>query len=72
VIDRLAKLIAFDPNAAGRITLGIAINEKRPLFSHGQTRGQIYGGGCLPYAAFLVRDRNYTRHWICRMRSEAI
>jgi len=38
--------------------LRITVNQEGSLFRNCQTCGEVYGGRCLPYSAFLVGDRD--------------
>ena len=49
-------------DAAGRIRLGIGVNEQRWPFRRGEGRGDIDGRGGLAHATLLVGDRDNSAH----------
>ena len=64
VIEGRAVGVLGHPDPAGRVTLGVGIDQKRPSLGDGEGSSQVYGSGSLPYPAFLVCDRDDSRH--CR------
>jgi hypothetical protein len=58
VIERVAGGILREADSGGRVCLGVAVDEKCRLFGGREARGQVDGGRCLAYSAFLIRHRD--------------
>ena len=49
--------------SGGQVALGIKVDGENPLLGHGQTRGQVDGGGGLAHATLLICYCDHAGHW---------
>jgi hypothetical protein len=69
VVDVRPVLAVLDPQATGRIALGIDVDHQRLLLGDRQRRAEVDGRGGLSDATFLIRDRDDARHLRLREQS---
>jgi hypothetical protein len=62
VVERFGKCGLVDSDAGRRIALRVSVNEERLSLCDSQRGSQVYGGGRLSDATFLVCDCDGTRH----------
>ena len=60
IVDVCPDLGTIDPNTAGCICLGVAIDEQGLLLRCGQARREIHRGRRLTDAALLIGDCDYS------------